>query len=1410
MSTSWATSAVPASSVAALRSSLTSAMATVAGAAAMAGAVHEVDDSPFDVPATAFDSLVPVSGNGVNTFIRDAFLFLDRYELVFAMGKFVGIQNIQNQDVTFLSTGPTPNTAPAPAPTAATGSAAAQTSAKHDALGDVTALALSGKRQYLAVCRAAVSDRAGASVCIYAFRTPTSATSATATTGLAAISDADHAGHFRPKARKPRTRVGTHQKTLYYDTERFSCAALSPDGKLVCCQSTTANWSVVIWDWGRGRQVAATDVHCKVTRVRFNSIDMAQLSTSGGNLLRLWTLSEYSLKVFGSFKSGDETKAKHVASYVDHVWLPDDCLVALLDDGDVQLIVNAELIQTVRSVHNQFKLTSLDAHAGTESVVLAGDHGFVSVLRVGTKMMKTNEKEMHVQRRMRVHSTQTMYSIACDPTGSSVLCCTEHGYGSYDLSNLCLLRGDDEVVTLNALCSTPLSAHMDRLSAAVRRPCIAAACKLRSGDHALQVWNQLDCHECFISHTLEGQPTPQSIDLHPAGSELLVAFPSKIQEFFVLQDSLRLAFELMIKQVTLVQYSPSGSCFAGIQGANKTILIYLNLSRRQREPQLIGVVRGFRDTIVRFSWSFGDLSFFAADMAGELKQFSVAHSHHSDQDDTVRSALRSEVDEQYALRSMVRVLHKHHVTAALTAAALDRDCHDYVLFGIEKMVATTHGTTGATTSSSGDATDNSTALGANSSRLRAWVNGDLAHDALFSKHGTVIGDVLPHNVTALERGPIGTLFAGTASGAVLLLYWRVAAKRSANLKPLLQLCSVVRRIDLHTAPIAGLYFHVDALMLYSNAESGEVLACRARRLVLEHANANMNNVERLRLLATLMDPDLDHDFGHGGSSTQANGGIHRFQAICQPDEVALFDRNGVELRKLKLLDLETELQQLKLENEMLSKQAMEQRQRHESTLAQELSKHRDVALQQQRQLRATLEDKLAHAALAKDASEQELSLNARLAQDQYLRSMDKLTTESERLKTQLEQERIQAHDAALAAEEALAVQARQAARELAIVKESAAVTQEKLRAELDATHKQLREAKAAEQMTNAHGTVAALHQEVKMLLSALHQKDHELQVLRGDHEQQEEQIDVLMAQLARERDTVERVQSEKNELLKSLAEHKAAHANITRLNHVHRSQIELLQKHLLPKERELEQIQGYMNELHGANQEVVVQANLSDRLRADVAAKAKRLEKDVGAAHRRLGKVRDCLLVLQEELGELVKRSAVQEKSALVHDIVRVHKQLTRQLALLEGKDDGQDELSAELHRQNSFLLRNKEHMRRQMELVHQDKHKLATALSFQNASLMRELNALRRQHRELERRLKHMNTEAEDDNGDDASDDGELNTRANDDEGAGESENNNDDVGLQRPEKPHQIPVVARVPTIVGLSTKDSEIERN
>lgn len=260
-----------------------------------------------------------------------------------------------------------------------------------------------------------------------------------------------------------------------------------------------------------------------------------------------------------------------------------------------------------------------------------------------------------------------------------------------------------------------------------------------------------------------------------------------------------------------------------------------------------------------------------------------------------------------------------------------------------------------------------------------------------------------------------------------------------------------------------------------------------------------------------------------------------------------------------------------------------------------------------------------------------------------------------------------------------------------------------------------------------------------MLLAALTAKDHELGVISKECDLKAQEIDALKAKLQDERRGTEIAVREKTDYLAQYCELKGMYENLQRLDGVHRSQIEILQRHLVPKEQEIEKMQQYMSQMHDANQEIVVQANLSDRFRVETQLKAKQHEREVAVAQRQLERTRHSIEVLQEELGELVRISAIQEKNALVCEIVRIHKRLARQLNVLQAKDDGSEEVNTELHRQTSFLLKDKQHQRRQLEMVNQEKRKLASALSFQNATLMTDLNALKRQNKELERKLKRF-----------------------------------------------------------------------
>ncbi|KAG7395876.1 hypothetical protein PHYBOEH_003080 [Phytophthora boehmeriae] len=1105
-------------------------------------------------------------------------------------------------------------------------------------------------------------------------------------------------------------------------TDRLLDTALSPDGKLVSGQGTNASSSLGVWDWGRGRQIALTDVHCRVSRVRFNVIDMAQLSTSGGNLLRIWTLCAYTLKPLASFKSGDETKVKNVMSYADHAWLPDDVLVALLKDGDVQLIVNAELVQTLRAVHKGVgRLSCMNPLNNGEGVVVGGTHGLVSVVRVASKMLKVNEKELHLQRRMRIPNTERIVGVTTDPAATMLLCCTENGYGTYDLSNLTLLREDDETIALNFLSSTPRSEEMELLSAASRRPCFAASCRLPDGDAAVHVWNQMDCHECFIAHPLE--QTPLSLDVHPAGAELLLTFASKIQIFFMLQDSLRLAFETQQKQLSLAQYNSNGAFFAAVHATNKDIFVYRGFSRVQREPQLVGIFHDFRDSIASFRWTVSDNSFFAVDAGGELR---LCQLHWQ---------AGGEVEDLVITHGVTQTLAPNNTVVAFASSYIGHSSHEYAVFVAEKRMPNPHNRAGTSQCT-----------------LRAWINGELAFDALRNSSGDV-GENVGFEITALEAGPGLTgnprhmhysfLFTGTAGGGVVIFSWKRGCRNNEGHGTLL-LSSAIKRVDLHTAPVAGLFYAPRSRLLLTNARNGVVLACK---LIREKPAGGESSAA---LAMAIRDEQSLHDLS-----------IHAFSSICQPEELAVYDRNKVELGRLKLLDMEGELQQFKMENEMLSRQVSDQRTRFETTLQGKLATYSRTAEEDQKLLRKSLDARWGGAIHERDEKLRCLSEDARSAQDHYLFTLEKLQSECDSLREQLHATKLDLEEHQKRGQERESLLDCEFKEQLREAKDQHVSIQRKLSEELDTAKKQLYEVlrqldqdqlvqmgqlassidhekqKGALQLAIHHGKSAALNQELKMLLGALTQKDIELQQMNRDYNERMHDIEVLREKLAAEKAFAKRLVREKDESLVQLVEQRRLYENLQRLDGVHRSQLELLQKHLLPKDRELTQMQEHLTQLHDANQEVVVQANISDRLRAETSSLAKRQERDLEIALKRLEQVRHSIVVLQEELGELVRCSAVQEKSTLVTEIGRLHKRITRQLDALQARGDSATEVNAELHRQNRFLLQHKHSLRLQVEAGTREKNKLAAALSFQNSSLLAELNTLRRANKELDRRLK-------------------------------------------------------------------------
>ncbi|POM77061.1 Hypothetical protein PHPALM_5614 [Phytophthora palmivora] len=185
--------------------------------------------------------------------------------------------------------------------------------------------------------------------------------------------------------------------------------------------------------------------------------------------------------------------------------------------------------------------------------------------------------------------------------------------------------------------------------------------------------------------------------------------------------------------------------------------------------------------------------------------------------------------------------------------------------------------------------------------------------------------------------------------------------------------------------------------------------------------------------------------------------INAFSSICQPEELAVYDRNKVELSRLKLLDFDGELQQFKMENEMLSRQVSEQRTKFENKLKGELAVHIRTAEEKQKSLRAELDVRLGGAINDRENKLRLLTQESRSAQDHYLATMEKLQTECDSLREQLHTAKLDLQEEQKQAQEREVQLEYEGTKKLREIKAHYDTTHTKLTEKLELTRKKLQE-----------------------------------------------------------------------------------------------------------------------------------------------------------------------------------------------------------------------------------------------------------------------------------------------------------------------------------------------------------------
>ena len=298
--------------------------------------------------------LAPVHAFGLQNDVQNNVIAVDESTVIHPVGRAIALYNTDSHKMAFIRDG---------------------TQDK----GEMTALALAPSKKYLAVCERAET----AQISIY---------------------------HV---ASQKRTKVlPTATSPLEgSESDHFVTAAFSADSKLLA--AVTGDFCLVLWLWDKGRLLAMqksitlpppTNGPAAVSRVSFNPTDGNMLATSGTRLLKLWRVTDGTLRSWKDMTKGKEARSctatnpnpnpdpnpnpnpspnpgKEAPSFTDHVWLPggDDRIGACTDGGEVHMVEKGEVRNVLTSARDQGATNLLCICAFARGFVTAGKEGILCI-----------------------------------------------------------------------------------------------------------------------------------------------------------------------------------------------------------------------------------------------------------------------------------------------------------------------------------------------------------------------------------------------------------------------------------------------------------------------------------------------------------------------------------------------------------------------------------------------------------------------------------------------------------------------------------------------------------------------------------------------------------------------------------------------------------------------------------------------------------------------------------------------------------------------------------------------------------------------------------------------------------------------------------------------------------------------
>ena len=454
--------------------------------------------------------------------------------------------------------------------------------------GEITALALSPSKKYLAACERAEH----AQVSIY------------------------HVASQR------RTKVLPQGGALDVASSEFITAAFSGDSKMLA--AVTGDFTIALWLWDKGRLLAlqknAMAASFGITRVSFNPSDSNTLATTGPKFFKLWRYADGQLKVWNV----NLHKGREHQGYTDHCWLPgDDRVAACTDQGEILIAEKGELKTVLASAAAAGAARLLCLAPFARGFLAAGEGGVICVFEAAKEDVKDLYQLSHsfpcaqAERGLVASHAAgagggeakalTITSLSATPSEELLYVATANSQlASFPLANIDILKADEHHFAFFASGGFHHAA-ITGIDVCVRKPLLITC----GADKTLRMWN-------YATKTCEQVKAfpdePLSVSLHPSGNHVLVGFSDKLRLFNVLMDDVRVTADLPVKACKECKFSNGGQYFAAVSGP------HIHIFSTYTTEQLCSL-KGHSGIVRCISWRDGDLGMASAGVDGAVYEW---------------------------------------------------------------------------------------------------------------------------------------------------------------------------------------------------------------------------------------------------------------------------------------------------------------------------------------------------------------------------------------------------------------------------------------------------------------------------------------------------------------------------------------------------------------------------------------------------------------------------------------------------------------------------------------------------------------------------------------------------------------------------------------------------------------------